>query len=200
MKLQSLLNFLPDLSAWVLRILPTRVGVLSRRLVYRCFLGGGRSFDFDEQVRVIGFSNLKVGDGVCVEPGCTVICRTANLEIGARCYINQRARLVAEGGAALVIGDDVLIGPNVVMETSSHISRSIEVPMSRQGIAYAPISIADDVWVCANAVITSGVSIGTGAVVGAGAVVTKDVPPYAVVGGVPAQTIYYRNQSKSTRR
>lgn len=55
-----------------------------------------------------------------------------------------------------------------------------------------PIVIEDDVWIGESAIILSGITIGQGAVVGAGAVVTKDIPPYAVVGGVPAEIIKYR--------
>lgn len=57
---------------------------------------------------------------------------------------------------------------------------------------YKKIEIGHDVWIGARAMILDGVTIGTGAVVAAGAVVTKDVPPYAVVGGVPAKVIKYR--------
>ena len=59
-----------------------------------------------------------------------------------------------------------------------------------------PIIIGDDVWIGANAVILDGVNIGDGAIIGAGAVVTKDVPPYAIVGGVPGKIIRYRCTEK----
>lgn len=57
---------------------------------------------------------------------------------------------------------------------------------------YSPIAIGNDVWIGARAIVLDGVTIGDGAIVAAGAVVTKDVPPYAIVGGVPARIIRYR--------
>lgn len=62
----------------------------------------------------------------------------------------------------------------------------------REAISKGDIIVKDDVWIGRNALIMSGVNIGQGAVIAAGAVVTKDVPPYAIVGGVPAKVIRYR--------
>jgi serine acetyltransferase len=62
------------------------------------------------------------------------------------------------------------------------------------------IIIKDDVWIGANAIILSGVTIGQGALIGAGAVVTKDVPPYAIVGGNPAKVIKYRFSEKVIKK
>jgi tetrahydrodipicolinate N-succinyltransferase len=61
-----------------------------------------------------------------------------------------------------------------------------------EGICKGPIVVEDDVWIGTNAVILSGVTLGRGSVVAAGAVVGKDIPPYAIVGGVPAKVIKYR--------
>ena len=63
-----------------------------------------------------------------------------------------------------------------------------------------PVTIQNDVWIGRNAIIMDGVTIGTGAVVGSAAVVTKDVPPYAVVGGVPARIIRYRFDENTRKR
>ena len=89
----------------------------------------------------------------------------------------------------LYIGDRVSIGPNctfVLMShpNSSHIRKHIK---SKPAI----IRIGDDVWIGASAIILPGVTIGEGAVVGAGAVVTKDIPPFAIVVGNPAKIIRY---------
>lgn len=65
-------------------------------------------------------------------------------------------------------------------------------PMNEDVVSKGPIVIENDVWIGAYAQILSGVTVGTGAVIAAGSVVTKDIPPYAIVGGVPAKIIKYR--------
>ena len=96
----------------------------------------------------------------------------------------------------LQIGDDVMMGPNVmILSAATHETSRTDVPMRLQGFLPPPISktlIDSDVWIGARVIIMGGVHIGQGAIIGAGAVVTHDVPPYAVVGGVPAKVLKYR--------
>ena len=110
--------------------------------------------------------------------------------MGDRVAINRYAWFNAAGG--ITIGNDVLIGPYAVIHSSNH-----RIPPKGQLIREAgheekPVSIGNDVWIGAGAIILPGVKIGDGAVVGAGAVVTKDVAPYSVVAGNPAQVIRKR--------
>lgn len=88
-----------------------------------------------------------------------------------------------QGG--IYIGDNALIGHNVVLATLNH----EENPQKRGNLIPAPIKIGNDVWIGSNATILAGVTVGDGAIIAAGAVVTKDVGENAVVAGVPARYI-----------
>lgn len=92
------------------------------------------------------------------------------------------------------IGNNVMMGPNCNILTSSHKTDDITIPMIKQGEHPKKcVQIGNDCWIGLNVVIMPGVRIGNGCIVGAGSVVTKNVPDFAVVGGVPAKIIKYRN-------
>ena len=82
----------------------------------------------------------------------------------------------------------------------NHVFDDPERPFIEQGITAEGVVVEDDVWIGSGAIITDGVCIGRGAVVAAGAVVTKDVPPYTVVGGVPARIIRKVGESSSRKQ
>lgn len=106
-----------------------------------------------------------------------------NIHLGKNVFINSGCRFQDQGG--IYIGDNALIGHNVVLATLNH----EENPKKRANLIPAPIKIGNDVWIGSNATILSGVTIGDGAIVAAGAVVTKDVKENTIVGGVPAKYI-----------
>ena len=105
-----------------------------------------------------------------------------NIHIGEHVFINDSCHFQDQGG--IFIGDDVLIGHNVVLATIDHDLN----PYDRHN-HYASIHIGNRVWIGSGAIITKGVTIGEGAVIAAGAVVTNDVSENTVVGGVPAKVI-----------
>lgn len=108
-----------------------------------------------------------------------------NIKTGLNFYVNHGCTIL--DGAEIIMGNDVLLGPGVVISTPSH---PLDEQLRLDGYEIAkPIRIGDAVWIGANATITKGVTIGRGAVIAAGAVVTKDVPEFTVVGGVPAKFI-----------
>ena len=106
-----------------------------------------------------------------------------NSGVGIRCEVY----------GPVTIGNDVMMGPDVVVYTSGHRFDRVDITMIEQGYAEPrPVNIGNDVWIGRRAIIMPGVTIGDGCVIGAGAVVTKDIPPYSLAGGVPAKVIRSR--------
>jgi galactoside O-acetyltransferase len=110
-----------------------------------------------------------------------------DLRIGDDCSVNTNVQIGA-GSGSIVIGNGVMIGPNVVIRAANHSLRR-DVPMRHQPSTRGEIIVGDDVWIGSNCVITAGVTLATGTVVAAGAVVTRSTEPYCIVGGVPARKI-----------
>jgi maltose O-acetyltransferase len=128
------------------------------------------------------------GTGVNIERGCH-IGDGRNIRVGDRSGIGINAEVYPY----VTIGNDVMMAPDVLLITENHRFDDISVPMNRQGYSgYREIVIEDDVWIGQRAVILPGVRLGKGCVVGACAVVSRDVPPYAVVVGNPARVVKSR--------
>lgn len=106
-----------------------------------------------------------------------------NITIGKDVFINSCCHFQDQGG--ITIGDGTMIGHNVVLATINH---DLDPEKMRKN-HYAPIKIGNHVWIGSNVTILPGITVGDWAVIAAGAVVTKDVPPLTVAGGVPAKTI-----------
>ncbi|VVD73605.1 transferase [Pandoraea iniqua] len=104
--------------------------------------------------------------------------------VGRNVFVNQNCTFHDLGG--LDIGDDVMIGPNVSLITTSH---PLDPAQRRSTTIGKPIVIGRGVWIATGAIVVGGVTIGENAVVAAGAVVTKDVPANSLVGGNPARVI-----------
>jgi acetyltransferase-like isoleucine patch superfamily enzyme len=119
-----------------------------------------------------------------------IIQGAGELTIGEGSYISSFC--VIGVNEEVNIGNDVMIADSVSIRDTDHQFGELSLPIKYQGITTAPIIIEDDVWIGYGAVITKGTTIGKGAIIGANAVVTKNVPPYAIVGGVPAKIIKYR--------
>lgn len=106
-----------------------------------------------------------------------------NITIGNNVFINSGCKFQDQGG--ITIGDNALIGHNVVLSTLNHGFQ----PQDRPNLYPKPIVIGDNVWIGANATVVPGVTIGDNVIVAAGAVVTKDIPSNMVCGGVPAKVL-----------
>lgn len=106
-----------------------------------------------------------------------------NIHVGRNVFVNAGCHFQDQGG--IWLGDGVLVGHNVVFATLNH---NLD-PAHRAEMTPAPIVVGRNVWIGSNATILQGVTLGDGAIVAAGAVVTRDVEPNTVVGGVPARPI-----------
>lgn len=106
-----------------------------------------------------------------------------NIRFGKEVFVNINCTFMDRGG--ITIEDGVFIGPEVKLITLNH---GLD-PKRRHITVCKPIRICQEAWIGAGAMIMPGVTVGEGAVVAAGAVVTKDVPPYTVVAGMPAKVI-----------
>ncbi len=110
------------------------------------------------------------------------------LSVGEGCYIGRFCHINASVG--VVIEDRVLIADRVYISDIDHEYRKAGVPVIEQGIcSKGPVRLKSGCWIGASAVILPGVTVGRNSVVGANAVVTKDVPDFTVVGGIPAKTL-----------
>lgn len=134
---------------------------------------------------VLRAAGMKIGESVAILRGATVI-RPDRIRIGSHCIIGFQCFLGGEGG--IEIGDNVNIASFSVLLGGAH---DINSPTFEAVLR--PMIIEDYVWIATRATITAGLRIGRGAVVAAGAVVTRDVPPYHVVAGVPARKIGERD-------
>lgn len=112
-----------------------------------------------------------------------------NVYIGHNSHINHHCCIWAGEKSCIRLGDDLLMGPGVMMFAGNH-GLERHMPMTHQPRQERDIVVDDDVWLGAGVVVTGGVHLAKGVVVAAGAVVTKSVEePYAILGGVPARVI-----------
>jgi acetyltransferase-like isoleucine patch superfamily enzyme len=194
--------------------IPTIIGIGIRGVLYRLILKMDGLAAIENGVRLRFANNIQLGNGVYLDKGSYLHACPKGIEIGAETIVMHGAILhvynfrdmqqsgikigcnsligeycVIRGQGGVTIGDRVYTSPFTQIIAVNHVFDDPKRPFTEQGITAARIIIEDDVWLGAGAIITDGVRVGKGAVVAAGAVVTKDVPPHTVVGGVPARII-----------
>ena len=152
----------------------TRWCRIVRRYICRgLFKHAGRNINVEQGAYFGSGSQISLGD---------------NSGIGIDCQLH----------GSIQIGNNVLMGPEVMIFTRNHRFDRLDIPMSEQGnTADKPVVIGDDVWLGARAIVLPGVVIGQGSIIAAGAIVSKPVPDYAIVGGNPARVIRSRRDVSS---
>jgi acetyltransferase-like isoleucine patch superfamily enzyme len=182
------MNILRDIDR-KLRGYQTYVSRIRYELLKWRFEQFGRGGSIGQGVKILGSIKIYAGDRVALRNGVT-LAGHGTLVIGSNSGINAESIITAMN--RVEIGTNVMIAPRVYILDVDHKFERRDIPISEQGYSLSDTIIEDDVWIGAGAVISRGVRIGRGAIVGANAVVTRDVEPYAIVGGVPAKLIKYR--------
>ncbi len=183
--MQGAVGYLFRLGSW----LKPRWAKVRYRLLSRGFESAGRGGSVGRGVQIHAGLTVHLGERVAIREGC-FLGGGGTLRIGDRTAINADCILTAL--EHIEIGSDVMLAPRVYVLDVDHAFSDRAQPISKQGYKIAPVYIGDGVWIGAGAVITRGVTIGEGAIVGANSVVTRDVPPYTIVGGIPAKVIKER--------
>lgn len=147
-----------------LRLVPGQIGTRLRRWGFRRFLGAcGRQPVFMQHVVLNSPRRIRIGDHVAV---------------------NRYTQMQGAGG--ITIGNNVLIGPAVLIWSSNHVFADPTRPIREQGWEGHPVVIEDDVWIGGGAIVLPGSHIGRGAVIAAGSVVRGDIAPLVIAAGSPA--------------
>ena len=198
-------------STWI----PGALGLLLRSKLYPVLLGStGRGVVFGSNVvlRHPGKLRLKsnividdnsvldakgsdnqgidIGDNVFVGRNTIIYCQNGDVEIGENANIGSNCQIFS--AKKVRIGKNVLIAAYTYLVGGGHIYEDPDLPIIEQGRTASGIEIGDNVWLGAAVKVLDGVSIGEGAIIAAGAVVTEDIPPFAIAGGIPAKVIKQR--------
>lgn len=203
-------QFFLVLLGWI----PTIVGIAIRSVLYKLILRMDGFAAIENNVRLRFADHIKLGNGSYLDHGAYLHACPNGIEIGERSIVMHGAILhvynfrgmpnsgikigcdslvgeysIIRGQGGVTIGDRVYTSPFTQIISVNHIFDDPNRPFVEQGITADGIVIEDDVWLGAGSIVTDGVRVGKGAVVAAGAVVTQDVPPHTVVGGVPAKVL-----------
>lgn len=158
----------------------------------------GKSISIGNNVEINALSKkgITLGNNVSILKGTIIECTGVmndlgeGLTIGNNVGIAQNCFIQVRG--EVIIGDNVIFGPNVSLFSENHLFDNPDLPVNVQGVNRKGVTIESGVWIGSRAVILDGVTVGRNSIVAAGSIVNKDVLPYSIVGGIPAKLIKMR--------
>ena len=164
----------PDmyLTHWLLYFRPFRLW-FQRRKIGRI----GRSSEVRPFVTILGTGNIIIGERIILPPYTLL------------------STLPGDPDSTITLEDDVLLGPNVSIYSSTHKFEDPTKPIKDQGYSVKPVLLKKGCWIGINVVILPGVTIGRNAVIGANSVVNADIPDFAIAVGSPAKVIRYTKEN-----
>lgn len=162
------INFIAKVASFVTTyVYIQRIGFFYREFYYRNTLKNlGNNPEIHPKIKLYGMESIVIGDNVA---------------------INSFTHIWGQGG--VIIGNNVMIASHVSIISVTHDKNTIQMRYTK---VMKEILIEDDVWIGSHAIILPGVNIGQGSIIGAGAVITKDIPPYSIVVGIPGRIISKR--------
>ena len=187
-----------EIRSWVeflINNIPGNLGFSLRKNYYRNFFNG----TLDNCRIQRGFiaecsKNIYFGNNIYLGYDCKIFASDdSKILIGDNFTCNSNVMINSRGLGEIRIGKNVLIGPNSVIRSNNHNFKISKKPINQQGMSVGKITIGDDVWIGSNVVILPNIKIGKGSVIAAGAVVTSDVAPFKIMGGIPAKEIGRRD-------
>ena len=188
----SLHTFIDEARRWIEAIcsaVPGTTGELVRRRYFRWRGGIGEGIGIGRNVSIDGWENIHCGRDVRINSTAVIEAVNGRLSMGNRCGFNHFTMIIANHGE-IELGDNVIVGMGSVIRAANHGTADVpEVPIRDQAHEPGKVVIEQNVWIGANVTILPNVRIGAHSVVAAGAVVNRDVPPFSIVGGVPARVI-----------
>jgi len=156
--------------------------------------GKGSLIRRNTRMDVLPFNGFSLGINSTIEDYTVVNNGMGDVKIGNGVRVGLSNVIIGP----VEIGNNIIIAQHVVMSGLNHGYEDINVPIRLQPCATSKIIIEDDCWIGANAVITAGVKIGKHSIVAAGSVITKNVPPYSIVGGNPAKLLKQYNPNSQS--
>ena len=144
----------------------------------------GSGVRFGQYVTIGCARNIKIKKNVTFGRGCELYACGGTLTIESNCKFNSNVLLNASVAGHISFGKNCILGPGVILRSSNHINSDLNIPIMYQGHEGGCITIGNNVWIGAGAIILPNVKIGDGVIVGAGSVVTKSFSANQVIGGI----------------
>lgn len=198
----------------LLKILRRFINFVRKNTIYAGIGKVGQSITLGKHIELGSRKSIYLADDVVIGNFCRILAGKGKIELGSKCYIHPFSTLRAQNGfirmgkecsinpysiihgeGGVTFGDFVRVGSHVILVSATHVYDDVSVPIHFQGSKSKGIVVEDDVWIGGGSTILDGVRVGRGSIIGAGSVVNKDVPPFSIVGGVPAKVIRMRKSN-----